>query len=83
MTQYDMAINTIERGVAQYPDFVGNYIALAAAYARAGRSEEAARAAGKVLRLDPFFEVASYGTVFRNPADRNAIREGLRKAGLK
>jgi adenylate cyclase len=81
--QYDMAINTIERGVAQYPDFVGNYIALAAAYARAGRSEEAARAAGKVLRLDPFFEVASYGTVFRNPADRNAIREGLRKAGLK
>jgi adenylate cyclase len=81
--QYDMAINVIERGVAQYPDFVGNYIALAAAYARAGRSEEAARAAAKVLRLDPFFEVDSYGTVFRNTADRDAIREGLRKAGLK
>jgi adenylate cyclase len=81
--EYDMAINVVERGVAQYPDFVGNYIALAAAYARAGRSEEAARAAAKVLRLDPFFEVDSYGTVFRNTADRDAIREGLRKAGLK
>jgi adenylate cyclase len=81
--QYDAAISTIERGVAQYPDFVGNYLALAASYAQAGRSEEAARAAEKVLRLDPFFEVESYGTGFRNPADRAAIMEGLHKAGLK
>jgi adenylate cyclase len=81
--QYDAAISTIERGVAQYPDFAGDYIALAAAYAQAGRSEEAARAAEKVLRLDPFFEVESYGTVFRNSADREYIREGLRKAGLE
>jgi adenylate cyclase len=81
--QYDMAINALERGLVQYPNFVGNYIALAAAYAQTGQSEEAARAAAKVLRLDPFFEVESYGTVFRNPADRAAIKEGLRKAGLK
>jgi adenylate cyclase len=81
--QYDAAISTIERGVARHPDFVGNHIALAAAYAQAGRSEEAARAGEKVLRLDPFFEVESYGTVFRNPADREHIRAGLRKAGLK
>jgi adenylate cyclase len=81
--QYDAAISTIERGVAQHPDFVGNYIALAAAYAQTGQSEEAARAAAKVLQLDPFFEVDSYGTVFRNPRDRAAIQEGLRKAGLK
>jgi adenylate cyclase len=81
--QYDTAISTIERGVAQYPDFAGNYLALAASYAQAGRSEEAARAAAEVLRLDPFFEVESYGTVFRNPADRATIRKGLIKAGLK
>ncbi len=81
--RYDLATSVLERGVAQYPDFAGNYIALAAAYARAGRTEEAARAAALVLRLDPFFEVESYGTVFRNPADREYIRDGLRKAGLK
>jgi len=81
--RYDAAISRIERGVAQYPDFVGNYIALAAAYAQAGRSEDAARAAEKILRLDPFFELESYGSVFRNPADRAAIKKGLRKAGLK
>ncbi len=81
--RYDAAISRIERGVAQYPDFVGNYIALAAAYAQAGRSEDAARAAEKILRLDPFFELESYGSVFSNPADRAAIKKGLRKAGLK
>jgi len=81
--QYDAAINVAERGLARHPDFVGSHIAVAAAYAQAGRSEEAARAAEKVLRLDPFFEVESYGTVFRNSADREHIRDGLRKAGLK
>ena len=81
--QYDEAVRAAERGLANYPDFTGTYIALAACYAQAGRSEEAARAAEKILRLDPFFEVESYGTVFRNPADREHIREGLRKAGLK
>ncbi len=81
--QYDAAISTLERGVAQYPDFAGDYLALAAAYAQAGRSEEAARAAEKILRLDPFFEVESYGSVFRNASDREHIREGLRKAGLE
>ena len=81
--RYDAAISRIERGVAQYPDFVGNYIALAAAYAQAGRSEDAALAAEKILRLDPFFELESYGSVFRNQVDRAAIKKGLKKAGLK
>jgi len=36
-----------------------------------------------VLMLEPFFEVDSYGTAFRDPADRERIRAGLRKAGLK
>jgi adenylate cyclase len=81
--RYDMAISVAERGLVRHPDFVGNHIALAAAYAQAGRSEDAARAAEKVLKLDPFFEVEAYGTVFQNPADRAAIKQGLRKAGLK
>ncbi len=81
--RYDDSISILKRGMAQAPDFVFIHIALAAAYAQSGRTEDAAREAQTVLRLHPFFEVDSYGTVFHNSADRAAIIEGLRKAGLK
>ena len=64
------------------PDFMDFHVALAAVYAQAGRQEDAEREAKRVRELNPFFEVDSYGTVFRNPADRDKIIEGLRKAGL-
>jgi adenylate cyclase len=81
--RYKDSLRMLKRGLARKPDFLGNHIALAAAYAQSGQSEEAASEAATVLRLDPFFELESYGTVFRNPADRAAIIGGLRKAGLK
>ena len=81
--RYEDAIKTLEKGVGRRPDFVGHYIHLAAAYAQVGRSEEARQSAEKVLRLDPFFETNSYGSAFRNPADRAAVVEGLHKAGLE
>jgi hypothetical protein len=56
---------------------------LAAAYAKLGRSEDATHSAAAVLRHYPFFEIDSYGSVFRNPDDRDKIVEGLRQAGLK
>ena len=62
---------------------MGYHLALAATYARLGRTAEAARAAAAVRRLDPFFEVDSFGTGFRQPAHREAIVAGLRAAGLK
>jgi adenylate cyclase len=81
--RYEDAITILNKGLAGNPNYVGYYIMLAAAYARAGRTEAAKRSARGVLRLDPFFEVGSYGTVFRNPEDRSDIIDGLRKAGLK
>jgi tetratricopeptide (TPR) repeat protein len=81
--RHDDSIRTLELGLGRMPDFVGLHLALAAAYAQSGRSEDAAREAGEVIRLHPFFEVGSYGSRFRNPADRASIVEGLRKAGLK
>jgi adenylate cyclase len=81
--QYDHAIRTLEKGLGRQPDFPGTYIALAAVYAQSGQSEEAMQAAATVRRLQPFFEVDSYGTIFRNPDDRAKIVDGLRKAGLK
>ena len=81
--QYDESIRALELGLGRMPDFVGLHLALAAAYTQSGRLEDAAREAGEVIRLHPFFETDSYGSMFRNPVDRASIVEGLRKAGLK
>lgn len=81
--RYDDAIRTLKQGLGRDYNHADLHIALAAAYAQAGHLEDAAREAKTVLKLNPFFEVDSYGTAFRNPADRERIGEGLRKAGLK
>ena len=81
--RYEKALNTLAEGLIKRPDFTGYHIALAATYARLGRPEAAARAAADVHRLDPFFEVESFGTGFRQAAHREAIVAGLREAGLK
>jgi adenylate cyclase len=81
--RYEKALNILAKGQIKRPNFAGYHIALAATYARLGRPEAAARAADAVRRLDPFFEVESFGTGFRQPAHREAILAGLRAAGLK
>ena len=81
--RYEDALNILAQGQIKRPSFVGYQIALAATYARLGRADEAARAAAELRRLDPFFEVDSFGTGFRQPAHREAIVAGLRAAGLK
>jgi adenylate cyclase len=81
--RYDDAIRILKRGLSRDPNSWSSHTALAAAYARAGRPEDAAREAKMVLELNPLFEADSYGTVFRNPADRKRIQDGLRKAGLE
>ena len=80
--RYDDSIRTLERGLGRHPDFAYLHVALAAAYAQAGRAEDARREAAAVRRLLPFFEVDSFGDVFRNPRDRASFADGLRKAGL-
>jgi adenylate cyclase len=81
--QYNNAIRTLKKGVIRKSDFVDLHIILAAAYAQADQQEDAIREAQTVLKLRPFFEVDSYGTAYRDPADREKIATGLRKAGLK
>ena len=80
--QYDKAINVLEKGLNRKLDWVGNHIILAAAYAQLGRSDDAKREVQEILRLEPFFKLDNYGTVYRNQADRAKIVQGLRKAGL-
>lgn len=81
--QYEKSIGILQRGMAKNPNHPFIHAALAAAYAQDDRPKEAARAAERVRRLHPFFEVASFGTRFRDPQDRDRLAEGLRKAGLK
>jgi adenylate cyclase len=81
--RYDDAIRTLKQALSREYNTADYHIALAASYAQAGRLEDAAGAAKIALMLEPIFEVDSYSTAFRNPADRERIRDGLRKAGLK
>jgi TolB-like protein/DNA-binding winged helix-turn-helix (wHTH) protein/Tfp pilus assembly protein PilF len=57
-------------------------VVLAAADAQLNRSEEAARAAAVIRRLDPTFDPQEFGTKFLSANDLEHLREGLRKAGL-
>ena len=80
--QYDKAIKVLEEGVSRKKNWAGNHIILAATYAQVDRLDDAERETQEVLRLEPFFDIDSYGSVFRNQEDRAKIVEGLRKAGL-
>jgi adenylate cyclase len=81
--QYENAIRTLEAGLVRDPNNAWIHIGLAAAYAQAGRNEDAKHSADMVKKLNPFFEVDSSFTLFRNRADRDKILDGLHKAGLE
>jgi adenylate cyclase len=81
--RYRDAIAILEKGLIQWPEFSGLHIVLAASYAQTDRMEEAAEAASEVRRLEPFFELESFGRALRNPSDRDKLIAGLSKAGLK
>ena len=81
--RYEDAVILLERSTAKYPQEVFLHIALAAAYAQAGRSADAEREVQIVMKLHPFFQVDSYGHAFRNPDHRQHINAGLRKAGFQ
>ncbi|HJR22598.1 MAG TPA: adenylate/guanylate cyclase domain-containing protein [Dongiaceae bacterium] len=80
--RYEDGVRVMERQEQQFPSDFFIHAALAASYAQLGRTEDAARAASSVLRSWPFFHVDTFVTQFRRTRDRDAIREGLLKAGL-
>jgi class 3 adenylate cyclase/TolB-like protein len=80
--RYDDAIVVLEGTIGRHPQHVPLHIALTAAYAEAGRIDDATRAAAELRRLHPFFEVDLYGDMFHDLTERDRIRSSLRKAGL-
>jgi adenylate cyclase len=76
------AIATFERPIVRNDSTVFIHAMLAAIHAEAGRKAEAERAAADVRRLNPFFDVGKFGSLFRNPAHREKIVSALQKAGF-
>ena len=81
--RYEDATKILERGIARNPDYLYGQTILAAVYGQLGHQERAARAAQDVRRINPFFSAGEIGGLFREPADKARIADGLRKAGLK
>jgi len=81
--RYDAAVRVMEPAVRQNPNDYFTHAGLAASYAQLGRTEDALRAADGTLHAWPFFRVDAFVSQFNREADRTAIAEGLRKAGLK
>jgi DNA-binding SARP family transcriptional activator len=81
---YERAVVVGRRAAKANPDFVNGYKPLIAALGHLGRAEEAAPYIAKLLRLEPGFTVASFGSVypFRKPFDRDHYIQGLLLAGV-
>jgi len=80
--RYNETIEQAELNLRRNPGARFNEPVLAAAYAQVGRSADAARVSERVRQTDPMFDSATYGNKFLNPKDLEAMRDGLRKAGL-
>jgi len=76
------AAQVYERTVARQDSNAFIHAMLAAIYADAGRKEEARREIAEVHRLNPMFEIESFGTLFRNPAHRDKVVAALHLAGF-
>jgi adenylate cyclase len=83
--RYEEAVKIYKRLLQDYPDHWAGHQGLTATYSLMGRMEEARAQAAEVLRVDPNFSLEREVKMmrFKNPADRTATIEALRKAGLK
>jgi DNA-binding SARP family transcriptional activator/tetratricopeptide (TPR) repeat protein len=81
---YEQAVIVGRRAAKVNPDFVNGYKPLIAALGHLGRPQEAVPYVTKLLRLEPGFTVASFGSVypFRKPFDRDHYMQGLLLAGV-
>jgi adenylate cyclase len=78
------ALENLRTGARRMPDWRPAHVWLATAAAGSGRDEEARRAAGEVLRLEPGFTIAKWVRLERlaRQEDADRVAEDLRKAGL-
>ncbi len=80
--RYGDSATVLQRNIGRKTDPFWDYLLLAAVYGQMDRTEEAARAAEAVRRIDPRYKRLMRFEQFKNPADVARVDEGLRKAGL-
>jgi adenylate cyclase len=76
------AVRVLERSVEQNPAHMYSNVMLAAAYAVAGRRQEAERQADRVRQHFPTFPRETFGSALRDSELRTKLDQALRKAGL-
>jgi TolB-like protein/class 3 adenylate cyclase/Flp pilus assembly protein TadD len=76
------AIRTLERSLERNKTDPFTNAILAAAYAAAGRQDDAARQAQTVKTIDPRFDSADFGSLLRKPELRSKLTAAMTKAGL-
>jgi predicted Zn-dependent protease len=76
------AIRTLERSLDTNKTDVYTRAILAAAYAEAGRQEDAALESAEVRKIDPRFDTGDFGSLFKKPDLRAKLTSALAKAGL-
>lgn len=76
------AIRLFELAVERSKDFRPAVAMLAAAYAQAGRKDDAERQAAVVRQRFPDFSREEFGSLLRNPELREKIAAAFKKAGL-
>ena len=76
------AIRTLERSIERNKTDVYTNVILAAAYAASGRQADAVRQAATVRSIDPRFDIADFGSLFRKAELREKLVAALNKAGL-
>jgi len=76
------AVRILERVTTRNEGNPFIYAMLAAAYAEAGREQEAKSAAAEVRKRNPFFHVEGFGSLFNNPSHRDMLARALKKSGL-
>lgn len=85
LKRYDEVIETLEKGLAQNPTSQRLRVWLAAAYAQAGRTEDAEWEAEQILLSDPNFRLGPLTHIFpfKDPADLEQFNVALRKVGFE
>jgi tetratricopeptide (TPR) repeat protein len=83
--RYADAVAMLNRGLPSEPVpylRVINLAVLAAAYAKLGNAQAAARAKADLGKISPFFDRNLLLTQLRSETDRAHLRDGLAKAGI-
>jgi adenylate cyclase len=81
---YEAAAEALKQRIERSADTDASRVLLAACYGRLGRAEEGRAAWRDALRFNPAYSLAQRRRVlpYKNPADFDAVIEGLRLAGI-